>query len=605
MNNFLDEMAITGKSGDRKAVDEAGGPSEHHHSVHAGSSLHVYSECNVALLCEEVLSVINVSFARLAAHTSRQDLLLGDHSTGTNSPSLETSEQPPLLDLRVANHDWWFVSSPGALRRIILNLVGNSLKYTKSGSINIELDLQSAAVGSKLEQDRQSEDPVLLLTVTDTGQGMSADFLSKKLFVPFSQASNAASGAGLGLSLVDGIVKSLHGTIKVASTLGHGTSVTVEIPMHRPQNILRSPSTVEGSVLAELSSLDRRQKTFALLGSIPHRTAESLRIHMHQCFDLLEVMPTDRPFLTFVTANDLADIVGPLLESMHTVVLHRTAPTQDAPDSLASYRKSTHSVVMPCGPEKLAKIIQACVDKGSAPRDLSPRGSENPQFKGSMKRPSLQYQGRQKSHDVQTQTDEDSARSLARHPSIGEAMVMEDLPSLLQNVHLPSSPPPEGEALDRRWSRRASQAILQRKPGPYVLCVDDNSINLKLLQTYAEKAGLTNITTAVDGLEAFNAFHRNTEGFNVIFMDLTMPVCDGFESTAMIRKTENERARLTTDSSHSSPIARSVIIAFTGLASAADQEKAFAAGVDHFVTKPLRFKDFKKLLHTCGILEAD
>ena len=466
MNNFLDDMATTGKSGDRKAAGEARGPSEHHHSIHAGSSLHVYSECNVALLCEEVLSVINISFARLAAHTSRQDLLLGDHSTGTNSPSPETSEQPPLLDLRVASHDWWFFSSPGALRRILLNLVGNSLKYTKSGSINIELDLQSAAVGSKLGQHKQSEDPVLLLTVTDTGQGMSADFLLKKLFVPFSQASNAASGAGLGLSLVDGIVKSLNGTIEVASTLGHGTSVTVKLPMHRPQKDPSSSIMGQGFAVAELSSLDRHQKTFALLGSIPHRTEESLRIHMHQCFDFREVMPTDRPFLTFVTANDLAGIGGSLLESVHTVVLHRTARTQDAPDSLASYGKSTHSAVIPCGPEKLAKIIQACVDQGSAPRDLSSREFEDPRINTATKRPSLQFQGRKKSHDVQTQTDEGSTRSVARQPSIGEAMVMEDLPSLLQNVHLPSSSPPEGEALDRRWSRRASQAILQRKPGP-------------------------------------------------------------------------------------------------------------------------------------------
>ena len=48
----------------------------------------------------------------------------------------------------------------------------------------------------------------------------------------------------------------------------------------------------------------------------------------------------------------------------------------------------------------------------------------------------------------------------------------------------------------------------------------------------------------------------------------------------------------------------STVIAFTGLASTADQGRAFAAGVDHFITKPLRFKDFKILLETCGYLDA-
>ena len=46
------------------------------------------------------------------------------------------------------------------------------------------------------------------------------------------------------------------------------------------------------------------------------------------------------------------------------------------------------------------------------------------------------------------------------------------------------------------------------------------------------------------------------------------------------------------------------IIAFTGLASEADQKKAFAAGINHFVTKPLRFQDFRKLVSACGLVEG-
>ncbi len=81
-----------------------------------------------------------------------------------------------------------------------------------------------------------------------------------------------------------------------------------------------------------------------------------------------------------------------------------------------------------------------------------------------------------------------------------------------------------------------------------------------------------------------------------------MPVCDGFESTRMIRKLEQQRKQ---ESSGAAAFRPANIIAFTGLASEADQKKAFAAGIDHFVTKPLRFQDFRKLVSACGLVEGD
>jgi CheY-like chemotaxis protein len=69
-----------------------------------------------------------------------------------------------------------------------------------------------------------------------------------------------------------------------------------------------------------------------------------------------------------------------------------------------------------------------------------------------------------------------------------------------------------------------------------------------------------------------------------------MPVLDGFESTKRIRRLEAQRK------SAGGKIRPSIIVALTGLASEEDQKKAFAAGVDHFVTKPLRFKDLKQML---------
>jgi CheY-like chemotaxis protein len=78
-----------------------------------------------------------------------------------------------------------------------------------------------------------------------------------------------------------------------------------------------------------------------------------------------------------------------------------------------------------------------------------------------------------------------------------------------------------------------------------------------------------------------------------------MPVCDGFEATRAIRLLEQQR---TEDPANFQDQIRATIIALTGLASDADQKNAFLAGIDHFVTKPLRFKDLKALLEVWHII---
>ena len=104
---------------------------------------------------------------------------------------------PVKITLDIQKADWTFLTQPGAVRRIIMNLTGNAIKYTSKGSISIRLQLLKAP------GDDSSES--MLLTVTDTGKGISEDFLNSKLFVPFAQENSLAPGTGLGLSIVRSI----------------------------------------------------------------------------------------------------------------------------------------------------------------------------------------------------------------------------------------------------------------------------------------------------------------------------------------------------------------------------------------------------------------
>ena len=118
---------------------------------------------------------------------------------------------------------WNFHVQPGMLRRIVMNLVGNSLKYTASGSIRISLE-QHEGRSSRSQR-------FVTITVQDTGKGISKDFLRHKLFQPFSQEDELQPGTGLGLSLVKKITTQLKGQINVESSLGVGTTVKVTLPL--------------------------------------------------------------------------------------------------------------------------------------------------------------------------------------------------------------------------------------------------------------------------------------------------------------------------------------------------------------------------------------
>jgi anti-sigma regulatory factor (Ser/Thr protein kinase) len=121
--------------------------------------------------------------------------------------------------------DWMFYAQAGAIRRILMNLFGNSLKYTDRGYICVTLR-QEATSAKRSKVLRTVE-----LVVKDTGKGIGEDFLTHKLFKPFSQEDGLSSGTGLGLSIVKTTVSQLRGCIRVESKVAVGTTITVKLPL--------------------------------------------------------------------------------------------------------------------------------------------------------------------------------------------------------------------------------------------------------------------------------------------------------------------------------------------------------------------------------------
>lgn len=126
------------------------------------------------------------------------------------------------IDIHHANliGDWF------KLQQIINNLLSNALKFTpQGGTIGVEVQEFS---------DPDNKYPKFQFTISDTGIGMSEEFL-KKLFTPFEREKRFAvaniTGTGLGMSIVHSLVAQMEGRIEVESALNKGTTFTVTLPM--------------------------------------------------------------------------------------------------------------------------------------------------------------------------------------------------------------------------------------------------------------------------------------------------------------------------------------------------------------------------------------
>lgn len=196
--------------------------------------LNLFQDVDVSVLCEEVVesvfaghifqNITSQNFDQVPDIQGRMSDVTKQLSSSDDiiSPQhLQHAGVSVILDVAPRNYN--FRAQPGALRRLVMNLLGNALKYTSHGYVIIKLDAvdMDDMHGSGEEAVPRS---LVTLTVADTGKGISPEFLRSKLFTPFAQENSLSSGTGLGLSIVRKIVSLLEGEITIDSEVGRGTS---------------------------------------------------------------------------------------------------------------------------------------------------------------------------------------------------------------------------------------------------------------------------------------------------------------------------------------------------------------------------------------------
>ena len=391
---------------------------------------------------------------------------------------------------------------PTRLRQIVMNLVGNALKFTEAGEVVVKVEIE----------EEKSDEVMLHFAVRDTGVGIPIE-KQKIIFEAFTQADNSTTrqygGTGLGLSISSQLVRMMGGRIWVESEIGHGSTFhfTVRFGMQR--------------------SSSRRYEPVGL---------ESLRG--------LKVLIVDD-------------------NATNRRILEEMALTWQMKPTIADR-----------GTEALTRIEQA--NTRGTPFSLILLDAQMPGMDGFSVAEEVKLYAQPDTPPMIMLTSAGRRGDAARCRNLGiEAYLTKpirrsDLLQAIRTVLGSSAGTSENAPVVTIHSLHESRGRLR------ILLVEDNPVNEVLASRMLERRG-HQVTVARNGRAALEALEKQTP--DLVLMDIQMPEMDGFEATAAIRRGELETGK------------HMPIIAMTAHAMSGDKERCLAAGMDGYVSKPIRADD--------------
>ncbi|KAF4467429.1 Hsp90 [Fusarium albosuccineum] len=588
-------------------------------SIEAGM-MSIVSDINLDALTEEVVEAVYVGhcFQQIAADRQSKAQSSGrpienalqwldsaqavEQSTTGRDNQYQTLEDVTVsLDI-TSGIPWAFRAQPGALRRIIMNLVGNSFKYTTQGFVTVTLDRDPDA------EPVNKRHCNVRLTVADSGCGMSDDYLKNDVFTPFAQGHTLTPGTGLGLPLVKRIVRTLGGTITMESNIGEGTRVVVKVPIELAPSSVSTPTTPPHTNVSEFRELvDNLKGLRVQLLGFPKRSSQvdvfGTNLDEHDsmtriCRDwlLMEIVDaaetnTLRPDLVLYDPRYFAEYVEnqhnnemvPAVVICRSALAARQLATNYSQVLPEQTDRQLEFISQPVGPRKLARVLSLVFLRWMA---LQTSTAASPALLMASTERLRPLGGSQGSHiRLSAANSSDSGISgpgaLQRRVGSSVSSIGDLRPRLLQS--------PLPNVVGNGGSNRSIHSLEIAEDDPTFLLVEDNLINMRMLMAFMKKLGLP-YETATDGQQAVEKFRERPGRFGCVLMDISMPVMDGLQATRHIRAIEAE-----------GKLIRCAILALTGLASDDAQQEAFASGVDLFLTKPVKLVELSQILTSRGL----
>ncbi|HEY2906120.1 MAG TPA: response regulator [Vicinamibacterales bacterium] len=394
-------------------------------------------------------------------------------------------------------------ADPGRLRQVIVNLVGNAIKFTERGQILVQVEVEV--------ESHRDQDTTLHYFVSDSGIGIPKE-KQQEIFQPFKQADGSTTrrfgGTGLGLAISSTLVELMGGRVWVESTPNEGSTFHFTAPFGAPEARVE-PTTVNLTDLRALVVDDN---------AVNRRVLQDLLIRWKMRPTVVASGAAALRALEEARANG---------EPFTLVLLDVHMPEMD-------------------GFEVARRIRDELQTVGSTIMMLSSSG----QYGESARCRELGI-----AQHLTKPIEQRELLNAIRRTLANEAPARAAMPQTMMPAQLP----------DRRL---------------HILLAEDNLVNQRLAATLLERRG-HRVTIAGNGKEAIAALDRTH--VDVVLMDLQMPLMGGLDATAAIRKREE------TSGGHLP------IVAMTAHAMKGDRERALAAGMDEYITKPL---DSKRLCET-------
>jgi two-component system sensor histidine kinase/response regulator len=388
---------------------------------------------------------------------------------------------------------------PHRFRQVLINLLGNAVKFTKKGEIELSLHVE-----------KELEDRILIITkVRDTGIGIPAD-KAKNIFDVFQQVDGSTTrkygGSGLGLSICKKIAAFMDGDITVESKPDIGSTFIFSAWLYKSENkkLKRLPPVSLSGKKVLIS--DDNQANLDILNHV----LTSAGIIVTACSSGEETIktivessekndPFDMCILDIMMPGMNGHVLAKMLRKKYSVSTPLLAFSSSIDDSAASCAKSGFNGFLPkpINKAKLFRIMEGMLFEARE----------------------------QKKHKLP------ETRFITQH-------------SMKENAKLSTS----------------------------ILVAEDNPVNQKLILKLLTKAGYP-VSIAKDGKEAVNMFESEPDKYDIIIMDIQMPELNGFDSTKLLREKGFEDIP---------------IIAMTANALKGDREKCLEAGMNDYMSKPIK-----------------
>ncbi|TFD30662.1 hybrid sensor histidine kinase/response regulator [Cryobacterium cryoconiti] len=431
----------------------------------------------------------------------------------------------------------WVLGDVTRLRQILVNLVGNAVKFTVAGSVLVRVEPEvrvPTPVGGGVAGD--AEPVALHFRITDTGIGIPVDRMPR-LFQSFSQVDASTTrvygGTGLGLAISQALVELMGGRIEVRSTVGVGSTFSFTIGLQPFVRVAGSTGASEDWLKKRLPDRRLRDGADAPESGVPDRRRARTTILAAR---------------TVLMVDDNADN-----RRLTSVQVERMGMTCEATSSAEEFLDRART-----GPVPDIAIL-----------DMQLPGMNGAAVAGILRRlPGWQDTPfiLQTSLSATLNPDDRLLFAAIATKPVRSAQLQRILIEALAGEPSP----------DRRDAATADPPATALR----VLLAEDNLVNQKVAQLMLAK-GLHRVDTVSNGAEAVQAVRQGN--FDVVLMDLNMPVVDGLEATRLIRRLGDT-------------IRQPVVIALTASASAESRQLCLDAGMDLFLSKPIRLSDLAATL---------